>query len=51
MVKPMMLYRSMNRRALKNKNEQALPVYWRTTRKTGVMSELFMDWLHYCFVP
>ena len=51
MVKPMMLYRSLNPHVLKNKNKQALPVYWRVNRKAWVTSELFMDSFHNCFVP
>ena len=33
MVKTMMLYHSLNPRALKNKNKQVLPMYWRANRK------------------
>ena len=33
MLKPMMLSLSLNPRALKNKNKQVLPVYWRVNRK------------------
>ena len=54
-VKPMMLFRSLNPRALKNKNKQALPMYWRANRKAWVMSGRFhtcsIDWFHTCFIP
>ena len=51
MVKPMMLYNSLNQHVLKNKNKHVLPMYWRVKRKAWVTSELFMDWFHNCFVP
>ena len=51
MGKPMMLYHSVNSHALKNKNKQALPMYWRANRKAWVTSELFMDRFHNCFIP
>ena len=50
MVKPTMLYHSLNPNALKNKNKQVLLVYWRVNRKAWVTSELFMDRFHNCFV-
>ena len=50
-VKPMMLSRSLNPCALKNKNKQALPMYWSVNRKACVKSAVFMDWFHNCFVP
>ena len=50
-VKPMMLFRSLNPCALKSKNKQALPLYWRVNRKVWVTSELLMDSFHNCFVP
>ena len=51
LIKPVMLYRSLKPRVLKNKNKQVLPVYWRVNRKVWVTSELLMDWFHNCFVP
>jgi len=38
MVRPMMLYRSVNPCALKNENKQVLHVHWRTNRKASVTS-------------
>ena len=32
-LKPMMLHHSLNPHALKNKNKQALPMYWRANRR------------------
>ena len=51
MIKPMRLHHSLNPRVLKNKNKQLLSVHWRANRKAWVSSELFMDWLHNCFIP
>jgi hypothetical protein len=33
MVKPMLLYRSMNPRELKDKNKDRMPVFWRANKK------------------
>ena len=49
MVEPIMLYCSLNPHALKNKNKQALPVYWRVNRKASVTSELFYELDPYLF--
>lgn len=50
MVKPMMLHRSNNPRALKGLNKQHLPVFWRSNKKAWVTAEVFMDWFNNCFV-
>jgi hypothetical protein len=49
-VKPMMLYRSLNPRALAGKNKQHLPVFWRSNKKAWVTADVFMDWFNNCFV-
>ena len=49
-VKPMLLYRSLNPRALKGKNMNHLPVYWKSNKRAWVTAAVFMDWFHNCFV-
>uniref|UniRef100_UPI00358F1F1B tigger transposable element-derived protein 1-like n=1 Tax=Myxine glutinosa TaxID=7769 RepID=UPI00358F1F1B len=51
MLKPMMLYHSLNPPALKGKNKQTLPMFWKANRKSWVMAAIFLDWFHNCFVP
>lgn len=49
-IKPLMLYRSLNPRALKNQNKDNLPVFWRANKKAWVTSAVFCDWFRNCFV-
>lgn len=49
-IKPLMLYRSLNPRALKNQNKDDLPVFWRANKKAWVTSAIFCDWFRNCFV-
>ncbi|XP_057669935.1 tigger transposable element-derived protein 1-like [Diorhabda carinulata] len=49
-IKPLMLYRSFNPRALKNQNKDNLPVFWRANKKAWVTSAIFCDWFRKCFV-
>ena len=49
-IKPLMLYRSLNPRALKNQNKDNLPVFWRANKKAWVTSAIFCDWFRNCFV-
>ena len=51
MTKPMMLYCSLNSRALKGKNTHTLPMFWRANRKAWVTAVNFMDWFYNCFIP
>lgn len=51
MVKPMLVYRSFGPRALKNKDKNCLPVFWRAESKAQITTDLFMDWFVNCFVP
>ena len=51
MMKPMMLYHSLNLHALKGQNKHMLPMFWRANRKAWVMAAIFIDWFHYCFIP
>lgn len=41
-IKPLMLYRSFNPRALKNQNKDNLPVFWRANKKAWVTSAFFV---------
>lgn len=50
-VKPMMIYRSLNPRALKGKNKNQLPVFWRANKKSWVTGALFLEWFNECFIP
>ncbi|XP_053145978.1 tigger transposable element-derived protein 1-like isoform X2 [Hemicordylus capensis] len=50
MVKPMLVYRSLNPRALKGKNKNHLPVFWRANVKAWVTRTIFMSWFNDCFV-
>ena len=49
-IKTLMLYRSLNPRALKNQNKDDLPVFWRANKKVWVTSAIFCDWFWNCFV-
>lgn len=51
LVKPMLVYKSLNPRPLKNKNKDYLPVFWRANPKAWVTMTLFTDWFTNCFVP
>ncbi|CAK1553835.1 unnamed protein product [Leptosia nina] len=39
LIKPLMLYRSFNPRALKNQNKDNLPVFWRANKKAGASKD------------
>ncbi|XP_071055115.1 tigger transposable element-derived protein 1-like [Onthophagus taurus] len=49
-TKPMLVYRAANPRALKNKDKDALPVYWRANAKAWMTSHIFVEWYKECFV-
>ncbi|CAM4563309.1 unnamed protein product [Caretta caretta] len=51
LIKPDLLYRAANPRALKAKTKNLLPVFWQSNKKAWVMAALFLDWFHKCFVP
>ncbi|XP_042215385.1 tigger transposable element-derived protein 1-like [Homarus americanus] len=50
MMRPGMIYRSANPRALKEKNKNLLPVYWQSNKKACVTGMLFLEWFHKCFI-
>lgn len=51
MMKPGLIYKSANPRALKNKNKNLLPVYWMHNPKAWVTKLLASNWFHQCFIP
>ncbi|XP_028664099.1 tigger transposable element-derived protein 1-like [Erpetoichthys calabaricus] len=51
MIKPGLIYKSKNPRALKNKNKNLLPVYWMHNPKAWITKRLTSDWFHQCFIP
>ncbi|XP_066953403.1 tigger transposable element-derived protein 1-like [Macrobrachium rosenbergii] len=51
MLKPGLIYKSANPRALKNKNKNTLPVYWMHNPKAWITKVLASDWFHRCFIP
>ncbi|XP_071057392.1 tigger transposable element-derived protein 1-like [Onthophagus taurus] len=50
-LKPLLVYRSENPRALKNKYKSGLPVIWKSNQKAWVTASLFEDWFRNHFVP
>jgi hypothetical protein len=50
MIKPMVVYISLNPRALKGKNKEHLPVYWKANKKVWVTASLFSEWFRNCFL-
>ena len=51
MIKPGLIYKSSNPRALKNKNKALLPVYWMYNAKAWITKALTNDWFINCFIP
>ncbi|XP_070593160.1 tigger transposable element-derived protein 1-like [Erythrolamprus reginae] len=51
LMKPWLIYKSRNPRALKNRNKNALPVYWMHNPKAWITKPLTRDWFHQCFIP
>nr|XP_061782207.1 tigger transposable element-derived protein 1-like [Nerophis lumbriciformis] len=51
MIKPGIIYKSENPRALKNKNKNVLPVYWMHNPKARMTNSLISNWFHQCFIP
>nr|XP_022909165.1 tigger transposable element-derived protein 1-like [Onthophagus taurus] len=50
-TKPLLVYKSLNPRALKNKDKRKLPVFWRSNSRAWVTGDIFVDWLQNCFIP
>ncbi|XP_062821287.1 tigger transposable element-derived protein 1-like [Anolis carolinensis] len=51
MIKPGLIYKAKNPRALKNKNKNVLPVHWMHHPKACITKILMRDWFHQCFIP
>ena len=51
MIKPMMIYKSKRPRALKGKDMNQLPIFYRHNKKAWMTAAMFTDWFHNCFVP
>uniref|UniRef100_A0A8C5PZV7 DDE-1 domain-containing protein n=1 Tax=Leptobrachium leishanense TaxID=445787 RepID=A0A8C5PZV7_9ANUR len=51
MMKPGLIHKSANPRALKNKNKNLLPVYWMHNAKAWITKVLGSNWFHQCFIP
>ncbi|KAL7306176.1 hypothetical protein TKK_0001621 [Trichogramma kaykai] len=49
--KPMLVYRAETPRALKGKNKQHLPVFWKSNRTAWVTQIHFKDWFYNSFIP
>lgn len=50
-LKSLLVYRSENPRALKNKSKVGLPVIWKLNRKAWVTASFFEDWFGHHFIP
>lgn len=51
MIKPALIYKAKNPRALKNKNKNQLPVHWMHNSKAWMTKVLTTEWFHNCFIP
>lgn len=51
LIKPGLIYKAKNPRALKNKNKNVLPVYWMHNKKAWITKVLTLDWFTLCFIP
>jgi hypothetical protein len=47
MLKPMVVYKSLNPRALKRKDKNKLPVLWKANKKAWVTSAVFTEWFDF----
>ncbi|XP_059583646.1 tigger transposable element-derived protein 1-like [Alligator mississippiensis] len=50
-LKPFLIHRSENPRALKQVSKHTLPVYYRANSKAWMTQALFEDWFINCFIP
>ncbi|XP_054610573.1 tigger transposable element-derived protein 1-like [Dunckerocampus dactyliophorus] len=51
LLKPALINKAKNPRALKNKNKNLLPVHWMHNAKGQITKQLTSDWFHECFIP
>ncbi|XP_045105427.1 tigger transposable element-derived protein 1-like [Portunus trituberculatus] len=50
-IKPLLVCRAANPRALKELNKRFLPVVWKSNKKAWVTAKIFEEWFHHDFVP
>ncbi|XP_068246736.1 tigger transposable element-derived protein 1-like [Palaemon carinicauda] len=50
-LKPLLVYRAANPRALKNVTKSSLPVIWMSNMKAWVTLAIFEDWFFHHFIP
>ncbi|XP_067932973.1 tigger transposable element-derived protein 1-like [Watersipora subatra] len=50
-LKPLLVYRAANPRALKNVTKSSLPVIWMSNTKAWVTLAVFEDWFFHHFIP
>ena len=51
MMKPLLINRAINPRAMKGMNKKHLPVHWTANKKAWMTASIFVDWFQNCFVP
>jgi hypothetical protein len=51
LLKPALIYKAKNPRALKNKNKILLPVHWMHNKKGWITKQLTFEWFHKSFIP
>lgn len=51
MIKPGLVYKAGNPRALRNRNNNLLPVYWMHDKKAWITKKLLSDWLQQSLLP
>ncbi|XP_064080612.1 tigger transposable element-derived protein 1-like [Macrobrachium nipponense] len=51
MLKPGLIYKAKNPRALKNKNKALLPMYWMHNSRAWIKKALILEWFLHCFIP
>ena len=50
-VKPVLVYRAENPKALRGFSKSTLPVHWRSNKKLCVTQSMFEEWFTACFCP
>ncbi|XP_035205571.1 tigger transposable element-derived protein 1-like [Stegodyphus dumicola] len=51
MLKPGLIYKAKNPRALKNRNTAVLIVFWMHNSKAWITKALTLEWILHCFIP
>ncbi|KAL1227727.1 Tigger transposable element-derived protein [Trichinella pseudospiralis] len=50
MIKPGLIYKASNPRAIKHCDDKSLPVHWMHNKKALTARNLFLYWFHRCFI-